>query len=119
MDGKTDRQIDRQIDTQKDRQIDRQTEIDRQKGRKIDKRQIQIYRFIDIDIDIYRYINVENNSNIIIDTLKTNHNKISGKRQQVIKNICSHIRIPEQSRTFLKIYHKSKTFQDFPGLHLQ
>ena len=81
-----------------------------------------MYRYRYIYIERERYINVDNNSNIIIDTLKTNHNKISGKRQQVIKNICSHIRIPEQSRTFLKIYHKSKTFfkfQDFPGLHLQ
>ena len=47
------------------------------------------------------------------------------KRQQVTKNTFPQMRIPGQSRTFLKIYQKSSTFfksrpfQDFPGPWLQ
>ena len=57
--------------------------------------------------------------------MKTNHDKILGKRQQAIKNTFSHIRIPGQSKTFLKFIKSpghlsnSGVFQDFPGPWLQ
>ena len=57
--------------------------------------------------------------------MKTNHDKILGKRQQAIKNAFSHIRIPGQSKTFLKFIKSpghlsnSGVFQDFTGLASQ